>query len=247
MAKIFDLKLVITQIPELLKYLPVTLGISVISIFFGLLLALIIALIKIKKVPVLSQLATVYVSFVRGTPLLIQLYLAYYGIPTILRYINYAYDTEFNINNIPAMIFVLVAFAINESAYNSENIRASIQSVDKGQIEAAESLGMTSFQTLRRVILPEAIIVALPTLGNSFISLIKATSLAFVASVVEMTAQGKILAGANYRYFEVYISLAIIYWIITIVIEKILAILEQRVKRSERGSRNRGELKVDTN
>ena len=84
----------------------------------------------------------------------------------------------------------LIAFAINESAYNSENIRAAIQSVDKGQIEAAKSLGMTPFQTLRRVIIPEALIVALPTLGNSFISLIKGTSLAFVASVVEMTAQG---------------------------------------------------------
>ena len=86
MPNIFDIKLVFTQIPELLKYLPITLEIAVISIIFGLLLALLIALIKIKKIPILSNLATIYVSFVRGTPLLIQLYLAYYGIPTILRY-----------------------------------------------------------------------------------------------------------------------------------------------------------------
>lgn len=242
MPNIFDIKLVFTQIPELLKYLPITLEIAVISIIFGLLLALLIALIKIKKIPILSNLATIYVSFVRGTPLLIQLYLAYYGIPTILRYINSYYGTDYNINNIPAMVFVLIAFAINESAYNSENIRAAIQSVDNGQIEAANSLGMTPFQTLRRIIVPEALIVALPTLGNSFISLIKGTSLAFVASVVEMTAQGKILAGANYRYFEMYISLAIIYWLLTVVIEKILAVVEKKVKRADRGG-----LKVDRN
>lgn len=242
MPNIFDIKLVFTQIPELLKYLPVTLEIALISIFFGLILALLIALIKIKRIPVLSQLATIYVSFVRGTPLLIQLYLSFYGIPTILRYINTYYGTDYNINSIPAMVFVLFAFAINESAYNSENIRAAIQSVDKGQIEAAHSLGMTSFQTLRRVIVPEALIVALPTLGNSFISLIKGTSLAFVASVVEMTAQGKILAGANYRYFEMYISLAIIYWLVTVVIEKILSVVEKKVKRADRGG-----LKVDPN
>ena len=244
MPNFFDFKLVFTQIPELLKYLPVTLEIAIIASFFGLLLASLIAFIKIKKIRGLSQLASIYVSFVRGTPLLIQLYLAVYGIPTILRYINYAYGTDYNINAIPAMVFVLVAFAINESAYNSENIRAAFQSVDKGQIEAAQSLGMTPFQTLRRAIIPEALIVALPTLGNSFISLIKGTSLAFVASVVEMTAQGKILAGGNYRYFEMYISLAIIYWLVTIVIEKLLAFFEKKVKRADR---DRGEMKVDTN
>lgn len=242
MSTIFDIKLVFTQIPELLKYLPTTLEIAIISIFFGLIFALFIALIKINKIPVLSQLASVYVSFVRGTPLIIQLYLSFYGIPTLLRYINYQYGTDFNINNIPALVFVLVAFAVNESAYNSENIRAAIQSVDKGQIEAAHSLGMTGIQTLRRIILPEALIVALPTLGNSFISLIKGTSLAFVASVIEMTAQGKILAGANYRYFEMFVALAIIYWLVTLVIEKILVFIEKKVRRAERAG-----LKVDTN
>lgn len=242
MSTIFDIKLVFTQIPELLKYLPTTLEIAIISIFLGLIFALFIALVKINKIPVLSQLASVYVSFVRGTPLIIQLYLSFYGIPTLLRYINYQYGTDFNINNIPAIVFVLVAFAVNESAYNSENIRAAIQSVDKGQIEAAHSLGMTAIQTLRRIILPEALIVALPTLGNSFISLIKGTSLAFVASVIEMTAQGKILAGANYRYFEMFVALAIIYWLVTLVIEKILVFIEKKVRRAERAG-----LKVDTN
>jgi len=242
MPNIFDIKLIFTEIPALLKYLPVTLEITSISIFFGLLIGLLIAMIKIRKVRFLSGLATLYVSFIRGTPLLIQLYLSFYGIPILLRYINYYYGTNYNLNNVPAMVFVLVAFAMNESAYNSESIRAAIQSVEKGQIEAAHSLGMTSFQTLRRIILPEALIVAIPTLGNSLISLIKGTSLAFAASVVEMTAQAKILAGNNYRYFEMFVSLAIIYWLLTVLIERGIVSLEKKLRASDRGH-----AKIDRN
>lgn len=120
-----------------------------------------------------------------------------------------------------------------ESAYNAEVIRASLESVPKGQIEAANALGMTYFQALRRVILPEAIVVALPSLGNSFIGLIKGTSLAFVCAVVEMTAAGKIIAGRTYRYFEVYVSLAIIYWIITIIVEQGIKLIEKKIRIPE--------------
>ena len=126
-------------------------------------------------------------------------------------------------------MYAFVALAINEAAYNAEIIRASLLSVDKGQIEAASSLGMTYFQILRRIILPEAIVVALPSLGNSFIGLIKGTSLAFTCAVVEMTAQGRIIGGRTFRYFEVYISLALIYWAITIVVERIIKFLEKKL------------------
>ena len=229
MPNIFDIKLVFEQIPRLLEYLPVTIGITVVSMIFGILIGLIIAIIKINKIPVLSQICGLYISIIRGTPLLVQLYLTYFGIPILLKYINYYNDTSFNVNNIPPLLFVLVAFSLNEAAYNSETIRAAIQSVDKGQIEAAYSLGMTPFQVLRRVIITEAIIVALPSLGNGLISLMKGTSLAFVCSVVELTAQGKIIAGNNYRYFEVYLSLAIIYWGLTIIIEYIIKAIEKKI------------------
>lgn len=116
---------------------------------------------------------------------------------------------------------------------DAEVIRASLESVPKGQIEAANALGMTYFQALRRVILPEAIVVALPSLGNSFIGLIKGTSLAFVCAVVEMTAAGKIIAGRTYRYFEVYVSLAIIYWIITIIVEQGIKLIEKKIRIPE--------------
>ncbi len=229
MPNIFDIKLVFTEIPELLKYLPMTLEITILSMIFGLTIGLILAIVKIKQIPVLKRIISIFVSFTRGTPIIVQLYLTYYGIPIILKYYNYYNGTNYNLNNIPSLLFVLVAFSLNEAAYNSESIRAAIQAIDKGQIEAAHSLGMTSLQVLRRITIPEAFVVALPTLGNALISLLKGTSLAFVCSVVEMTAQGKILAGSNYRYFEVYVSLAIIYWILTIIIEQIIRFVEKRM------------------
>lgn len=228
MAKLFDLELVFKQIPKILKYLPETLELAVISLIIGLVLGLIIALVKIKKVPVLSQIFSVYISVLRGTPIIVQLYITYFGIPILLRYINYYHGTNYNINGIPPMLFAIVALGLNQSAHDAETIRAALLSVDKGQIEAAHSLGMTGFQTLKRIILPEAITVALPSLGNSIIALIKGTSLAFACSVIEMTAQAKILAGRNYRYFEAYISLAIVYWLITIIVERIIKFLEKR-------------------
>ena len=229
MPNIFDFKLVFTQIPELLKYLPMTLEITILSMIFGLIIGLMVAIVKIRQIPVLKRVVAVFVSFTRGTPIIVQLYLTYYGIPILLKYYNYYNGTNYNLNNIPSLLFVLVAFSLNEGAYNSESIRAAIQSIDKGQIEAAHSLGMTSLQVLKRITIPEAFVVALPTLGNALISLLKGTSLAFVCSVVEMTAQGKILAGSNYRYFEVYVSLAIIYWVLTIIIEQIIRFVEKRM------------------
>jgi polar amino acid transport system permease protein len=229
MPNIFDIKLVFTQIPELLKYLPVTLEITILAMILGLIIGLILAMIKIKQIPVLYRISAIFVSFTRGTPILVQLYLTYYGIPIVLKYYNYYNGTDYNLNSIPSLLFVLVAFSLNEAAYNSENIRAAIESIEKGQIEAAHSLGMTSFQVLKRVLLPEAFVVALPTLGNALIGLLKGTSLAFVCSVVEITAQGKILAGSSYRYFEVYVSLAIIYWVLTIIIEQGIKFIEKRI------------------
>lgn len=226
---LFDIEQVFINIPDILRYLPVTMELALGSMIVSLILGLVLALIKMKEVPVLKQMATVFISIIRGTPILVQLYVTYYGIPMFLKYINYTRGTEYNVNGVPPILYAFVALAINEAAYNAEIIRASLQSVDKGQIEAASSLGMTYFQALRRIILPEAIVVALPSLGNSFIGLIKGTSLAFTCAVVEMTAQGKIIAGRSFRYFEVYISLALIYWAITIVVEQLIKFAEKKI------------------
>ncbi|MDR2096984.1 MAG: amino acid ABC transporter permease [Spirochaetaceae bacterium] len=230
MANLFDISLVFTQIPRILDALPVTLCLTLLSLICGLVIALAVAVVKIAKVPVLRQICSVYVSLTRGTPLIVQLYLTYFGIPLILRYVNYYNGTDFNINAVPPVVFALTALALNQGAYSSETIRAAILSVDKGQIEAAHSLGMTAGQLLRRVVIPQAFVIALPSLGNSLIVLLKETSLAFVCSVVDITAKAKIIAGNSYRFFESYCSVAIIYWIFTFVIEQLVKYAEKRLR-----------------
>ena len=233
MSKIFDWQLVFTEIPLLLKYLPVTIQLTLIALIIGWVAGLFIAIVKIHRIPVLQQLCTLFVSVVRGTPIIVQLYLTYFGIPIFLKYYNFYNGTAYNVNGIPPIIFAIVALGLNQSAFDSETIRAAIQSVEKGQVEAAKSLGMNGLQIFFRVLLPQAVTVAIPSLGNSLIGLVKGTSLAFTCSVVEITAQGKILAGNSYRYFEVYCSLAIIYWVITIFIERLFTYIEKKMSVPE--------------
>ena len=138
----------VRAIPEILKALPMTLNIAIVTMIFSLILSFFIALVRINKIPVLTRLATIYVSFIRGTPLLVQIYLAYYGLPKILDYIHLKYGFNIDVTNIPAIVFVYVAFILNVSGYLSETFRAAIQSVDKGQVEAALSIGMTKWQAM---------------------------------------------------------------------------------------------------
>ena len=168
MSNLFDIKMVFTQIPDLLTYLPVTLELAVVSMIVSLILGLILALIKMKKIPVLKQIANLYISVIRGTPVLVQLYVTYFGIPMILKAINLKYGTNYNANGVAPIIYAFIALAVNESAYNAEVIRASLESVPKGQIEAANALGMTYFQALRRVILPELLPPLLTGTGLAF-------------------------------------------------------------------------------
>jgi len=229
MNKLFDFKLVFTQIPDLIRYLPITLELAIIAMALGIILGLILAIVKIREIPVLKQIATFFISLIRGTPVLVQLYIAYFGIPMFIKALNQKYGTSIEVGDVSGFVYAVIALGINQSAYNAEIIRAALLSVGEGQIEAASALGMSYLQALRRIILPEAITVALPSLGNSLISVIKGTSLAFTCAVVEMTAQGKIIGGRSYRYFEVYVSLAIIYWVITIIIEQILKVIENKL------------------
>lgn len=229
MAKLFDFQKVFTNIPELLRYLPITLELALLAMLIGLVLGLLLALIKMKQIPVLKQIAGLFVSLVRGTPVLVQLYIVYFGVPMIFKALNQKYGTDFAIAEIPGFVYAVLALGLNSSAFSAEMIRSALMSVGRGQLEAANALGMTYWQALRRIIIPEAMVVALPTIGNSLISAIKGTSLAFTCAVVEITAQGKIMGGRDYRYFEIYCSLAIIYWLVTVVIEQILKFTENKL------------------
>ena len=228
-GKLFSWRSVFDGIPRIVQQLPTTLMLTVFGAFFGIMLALVFAIVKINRVRFLYPLQAFFVSFLKGTPILVQLMLTYYGIPLALKALNQQWGTSLNINAIPAATFAIVAFAFNEAAYASETIRAAILSVNSGEIEAARSLGMTRAQVYRRVIIPNAAVVATPTLINSLIGLTKGTSLAFSAGVVEVFAQAQILGGSDYRYFERFISVAMVYWVVNIMIEQFGRFIERKM------------------
>lgn len=226
-GKIFAPGEILTTMKKILPKIPITLLMTGVSAIIGLILGFLISLAKIKKIPVLTPFLNVFVSFMRGTPQLVQLFLSFYGLPLIFQWLNQSLHTGINLNKIPALIYVFIAFGLNEAAYTSETFRSAILSVDQKEIEAAKSIGLTDSQTMRRIILPSAMIVALPNLGNSLISLLKGTSLAFTVTIVDIMGQTRIVAGSNLRFFEGYIAVALIYWLLCILIEQGIKALEK--------------------
>ncbi|MCR8635877.1 amino acid ABC transporter permease [Paenibacillus radicis (ex Xue et al. 2023)] len=230
----FSLAFAIEKFPEVLKGVPLTLLVAVISMVLGTVIGLIIALCRIYKVPVLNKLGALYVSFVRGTPLLVQIYVVFYGTPLLIDILNKEWGWHLPFSEISPLGFALLAFTINSAAYQSEVIRGAIGTTDSGQMEAALSIGMSTSQGLLRIIAPQALVVALPNLGNIFINLIKGTSLAFAIKVIEIMAQAKIVAGDGYQYLEMYLDASLIYWVICWSCERLFAWLETRYSRHER-------------
>ena len=229
-TKIFSWSTFASSFWPIIQVIPVTLEATFFAALFGLLLGLALALVKINKIPILDQLRALFVSFMRGTPIIVQLYLMAFGIPLILRGIDYNYGMNWNMNSVPTILILIITFALNEGAYQSETIRSAINSVDIGQIEAAKSLGMSGFQVFKRVTLPEASRVALAPLGNALLGMLKSTSLGSVVAVTEMTFTATILGGAASRQFETYIALALVYWAICIVLENLIRLLERHLE-----------------
>lgn len=233
-VKIFDVSFLLSSFPRILAALPVTLELTLVSTVFGLLLGFGLAMVKINKPRVLTPLCALFVSFMRGTPQLVQLFLAYYGLPLVVKSLNASLGTALNINHVPAIVYAFVAFSLNESAYFSENIRAAILSVDRKEIEAAKSVGMTSAQTMLRIVLPQAIVVAVPNLGNSIISLLKGTSLAYTITIMDVMGAAKAAAGRNLRYFEVYVAVSLIYWACSLILERLVHWIEKKTNILEK-------------
>ena len=228
----FSVKLMWSRIPKLVEKIPITLELAALAFLVSIIVGLLIAVIRYKKVKILSPIATAFLSLMRGTPMLIQLYVAYYGIPAILRIFN-SWGADIDVNIIPKMVYAFVALGLYQAAFTSETFRAALESVDKGEIEAATAMGMTYPQILRRIIVPEALENAVPGICNSVIGLVKGTSLASTCGIIEITYQNQILAGRDYRYLEGYVALAIIYWIITVFLEKIFKIIERKIRIPE--------------
>lgn len=195
-----------------------TIPLALASFVLGLLLALLIALMRLSHNPVFSTVARIYISVIRGTPLLVQLFVIFYGLPSI----------GITINPWPSAI---IAFSLNVGGYAAEVIRAAILSVPKGQWEAGHTIGMSRRQSLVRIILPQAARVSVPPLSNTFISLVKDTSLASLILVTELFRQAQQVAAFSQEFMLLYLEAAVIYWIICLVLAGGQSVLEQRLDR----------------
>ena len=219
---VLNVEYMVGLIPVLLGYLPLTLQLAGVGMVLALILACLFAVIRVLRIPVMNQLTIVFISFFRGTPLLVQLFLFYYGLPQLVSALTV-------IDGITATIMGLT---MHFSAYMAESIRAAIVGVDRSQTEAALSIGMTNGQMMRRIVLPQATRVALPTLMNYFIDMIKATSLAFTLGVTELMGATQKEAAGSFLYFEAFIVAAVMYWIVVEMLSKLQHYLEIRLNRA---------------
>lgn len=218
----FDVGFMLQLLPNMLKYAGVTLHLSVLAIVCGLVLAFIIAVTVHAQVPLLTGCFKLYVSFFRGTPLMAQLFCFYFGVLPLIGSM---------VHRISSFSAALIVLSLASSAYMSESLRAAFSSIEKGQMEAAYSVGMTYMQAMRCIILPQAVRVALPTLFSSFINIIKDTSLVFAIGVKEMMAQAQLEGSSGYRYLEAYICVLFVYWVITASFGKMQKKLEKKFSR----------------
>lgn len=207
--------------PMFLNGLNITLGLAGITVVLGTLAGALIALLKLSKNRGLNIIISFYIELIRGTPLLLQLYFFYYLLPDVLHL------------DLSKATCIITALVVNSSAYVAEIIRAGIQAVDKGQREAAMSLGMTEGHCLQKIILPQAFKNILPALGNEFIMMVKETSLASTFFIGDLMTQSKIISGAAFMTIEPLMIVGVIYFIVTFVLSKLVGYLEWRLKVSD--------------
>jgi putative amino-acid transport system permease protein len=219
---VLDFEYMLGLIPVLLQYLPLTLEMATAGMVIALALACLFAVVRVLRIPVVNQLTILFISFFRGTPLLVQLFLFYFGLPQLMSSLT-------AINGVTATIMGLT---MHFSAYMAESIRAAILGVDRSQTEAAQSIGMTNFQLMRRIILPQATRIAVPTLMNYFIDMIKATSLAFTLGVTELMGATQKEAAGSFLYFEAFLLVAIFYWVIVEALAWLQRYLEYRLNKA---------------
>lgn len=224
-----DFPFMYEHVGDILKGVPTTLLIAVISMVFGLIIGTIFALIRKRKTPVINQVIVVFVSFFRSTPLIVQLFAFYYGTPVLIEWLNKVWQLNLDPDGVSSLTIVLFVFTLHSAAYLTEVMRSGLKSVDDSQIEAAITVGLKRRHILMRIVIPQALGYAIPNLGNQFIALIKGTAIAFVVQVTEILAISQIIANDGYRFVEVYIIASVIYWIMALFFEWAFGKMEARV------------------
>ena len=217
----FDFSLITSSLPLLLQGAVVTLEITVLAVGLGLVFGLIAALAQLSRWTPLRVLAKIYVDFIRGTPLLVQIFIIYFALPVIIG------------QRIDPFIAAVAACSINSGAYVAEIFRAGIQSIDIGQMRAGLSLGMNWNQTMRYIILPQAFKRIIPPMGNEFIAMLKDSSLVSVIGFEELTRSGQLIIAETYGTLEIWTCVAILYLVMTLTISRFISWLEKRFRKSD--------------
>ncbi|NMB33388.1 MAG: amino acid ABC transporter permease [Clostridium sp.] len=217
----FKFNFFLTVFPEVLPYLKNTLWIAIAAYVLSFILSIIVSVCRALNVKGLYKFFEVYISFFRSTPLVTQLFFIYLGLPQILPIIS----------EVSEMTILIVVMALNQTAFMSEIIRGAFLSIPKGQYDAAKSIGMTTNESLRHIIIPQVIRIALPGMINSVISLIKGTSMGYTIGVLEMMTASRLYSARTFRQIEVYTALLLIYWAIVLIITKTQSRLENRLNR----------------
>lgn len=210
---------------------PITLLVTVVALLIALPLGFLLALTRINQVPVLNWFSRIYVSFVRGTPIIIQIFIVYASVPLILSLFFERYNININVYDINPIWYAFIVFSFSTTAILIEVFRSALSTVNKGQLEAAQSVGLSNFQAYLRIVIPQALVVALPNICTATVNLIKATSLGYAMSLQEITLKAKVAANVGYNYVEAYIDIFLVYIILCSLVEYGFKLYEKRLRR----------------
>lgn len=224
MSEFFDIELVFYFFPKLLSRLHITLLLVLAATLIGIVLGTVLALLRLHKIPIFNQITTVYISFMRGTPILVQMFVVYYGMPGILSLIR------IDINRWDKLAFVIITYGLNMAAFMAEIIRAAVTSVPVGQTEAAYSVGMTRIQAFLRIVAPQAVLTALPSLGTNMVGLLQDSTIAFSLGIIDVMGKAKVLGATTYHTLEGYADAAVIFLMLCILLEKGCSVVESRLQ-----------------
>lgn len=214
-----NVDLMINSLPLLIVGAGITIQITAISVGLGLIIGMFVGIARICNIKVLRALAAIYIDFLRGTPLLVQIFLIYFALPMVVG------------QRVDPFVAAITACGINSGAYIAEIFRAGIQAIDAGQMEAGRSLGMSWVQTMRYIIVPQAFKNIVPPLGNEFIALLKDSSLVSVIGFEELTRRGQLIIARTYGSLEIWITVALIYLVMTLTISRLVSYMEKRLAK----------------
>ncbi len=239
MGSFFDVQYMVKSFPILASFLPLTVVLTLISSVFGVALGAILAVVRVSRIPVLNQLTRVFISFMRSTPFLVQLFVVYFGVPELFQRVGV------DLTDLPPMAFVLFIFVLHVGSYGAEILRSSILTVAQGEKEAAASLGMTLVQQYTRVILPQAFVMSLPPLLNEVISTLKSTALVFNVGIVDMMRQAELMGGNSQRYLELYVDIALLYGLVILALTLLGRATENYFNVEKRAAAAAGRVSID--